>query len=259
MAPDKSRQSRWINVEPGEWGVNSILQVGQILTSPEDPSTALLRREGPFDGERQIADRIGAEQRLKYNGGQDSLRADSHTHNQDLESDGSVDSAKSLERIARLLGVDKQSYHKAQLAIQTTTENIYATGEFVEFSIHQPEVLDWLNRSDVSRQLFLITKVRKLQQRNVGQLGRVGIDPGVMAVGLPVGIGGSKESEEREFIGAYMVDQIILPTINNPALLVPYPLQSDVSRGDASPAIESSKSPWRKILRLPPKKTRSPE
>jgi hypothetical protein len=41
---------KWIDVNPDDFGLRGILQVGQVLGSPIDPSTHILRREGPFGG-----------------------------------------------------------------------------------------------------------------------------------------------------------------------------------------------------------------
>jgi hypothetical protein len=209
MALDKRKQNRWIQLEPGDWGVDSILQVGQLLTVPEDPLSALLRRQGPFHGTPDLSEQIRTHRTIQF-APDEYLRADSQTQRQDLQSS---DSAAALRHLLDPTQVDQRE-------ISTTVETIYATTEFITYLIREPEVVDWFNRSDSSDLLFLVTRVRKFQERRSVK----GVENLEASAGL-VTEGSFYRKHERakegEFIESYIVDQIILSESDPPRLL-PY-------------------------------------
>ena len=216
MPPANETQGRWIKLEPIMWSADGSLQVGQVLLIPDDPNTALLQSNGPFDGARDISKRMEDNHCLQYrsiNLKMQSVAVDSETHPFDLQT---LDSTTARETLLSLLSIDPAQNDIAQHKLLTTVETIHATTDFVRTKLDEPEVRAFLPRGNRPFPLFLVTQVKKI--RHYWEQGGA---TGVEAARKPTK-GCQSSTEQKEIVEAYCVDQIKRGADRSQPWLVPY-------------------------------------
>ncbi|KAK3367710.1 hypothetical protein B0H63DRAFT_85335 [Podospora didyma] len=204
MARSMARPETWVEVDPRDWGIDNILQVGQVLTVPDDPQTALLKIRGPFNGFELLEQYAIARKPVPY------YDCQVRVYCQSISLESILGAGYLTSRSPILFNMKPGGDGVPFVAVQS----IHPGADLLRCLMQrEEEIYSYLNTKFDHRRtnLYLVTKIRKLLH---GQLDRVGgdisttISLGISAGSVPGTISWGESHGEAGGIIGFVVEQL---------------------------------------------------